>query len=49
MDKHILQEPTTGVLTMQSILEEKGIIAGYYRIRRLDRFASITPFILGGI
>ena len=43
MDKHILQEPTAGVLTMQSMLEEKGIIAGYERIRRLMRLANITP------
>jgi putative transposase len=43
MDKHILQEPTAGVLTMQSMLEEKGIIAGYERITRLMRLANITP------
>jgi putative transposase len=43
MDKHILQEPTAGVLTMQSVLEEKGIIVGYEWIRRLMRLANITP------
>jgi len=43
MDKHILQEPTAGVLTMQSMLEENGITAGYERIRRLMHLANITP------
>jgi putative transposase len=28
MDAHILEEPTAGVLTMQSMLEEKGYNAG---------------------
>jgi putative transposase len=26
MDAHILEEPTAGVLTMQSMLEEKGYL-----------------------
>lgn len=43
MDKHILDEPTAGVLTMQSMLEEKGYKAGYERIRRLMRKACIMP------
>jgi putative transposase len=43
MDAHILEEPTAGVLTMQSILEEKGYKAGYERIRRLMRLANIRP------
>lgn len=43
MDKHILEEPTAGVLTMQSMLEEKGYKAGYERIRRLMRKAGIMP------
>lgn len=41
MDEHILEEPTAGVLTMQSMLEEKGYTAGYERIRRLMRLANI--------
>ena len=28
MDKHILEEPTAGILTMQSMLIEKGYTAG---------------------
>lgn len=43
MDKHILEEPTAGVLTMQSMLQDKGMNAGYERIRRLMRFANIRP------
>lgn len=43
MDKHILEEPTAGVLTMQSMLEDKGIKAGYERVRRLMRLANIKP------
>jgi putative transposase len=43
MDKHILEEPTAGVLTMQSMLEEQGIEASYERIRRLMRLANIRP------
>lgn len=43
MDKHILEEPTAGVLTMQSMLEEQGIQASYERIRRLMRLANIRP------
>lgn len=43
MDKHILMEPTAGVLTMQSMLLEEGIKAGYERIRRLMRKANIRP------
>lgn len=41
MDAHILQEPTVGVLTMQSMLEEAGYKAGYKRVRRLMRLANI--------
>lgn len=41
MDKHILVEPTAGVLTMQSMLEDLGFKAGYERIRRLMRLAHI--------
>ena len=41
MDKHILEEPTAGVLTMQSMLKDKGIKAGYERVRRLMRKANI--------
>lgn len=29
MDKHILKEPTAGLLTMQSMIQEEGIIASY--------------------
>ena len=43
MDKHILEEPTAGVLTMQSMLSDKGIKAGYERVRRLMRKANIRP------
>jgi putative transposase len=43
MDAHILQEPTAGVLTMQSMLEEKGYKAGCERVRRLMRLANIRP------
>lgn len=43
MDKHILEEPTAGVLTMQSMLEDKGITSGYERVRRLMRLANIKP------
>jgi putative transposase len=43
MDKHILEEPIAGVLTMQSMLEDKGIKASYERVRRLMRKANIRP------
>tara|TARA_B100000700_G_scaffold198825_1_gene218716 strand:- start:76 stop:900 length:825 start_codon:yes stop_codon:yes gene_type:complete len=43
MDKHILEEPTAGVLTMQSMLRDKGYKAGYERVRRLMRKANIRP------
>lgn len=41
MDAHILEEPTAGVLTMQSMLRDKGHYAGYERVRRLMRKACI--------
>ena len=43
MDAHILEEPTVGVLTMQSMLAEQGYKAGYERVRRLMRLANIQP------
>lgn len=43
MDEHILDEPTAGVLTMQSMLLENDIKAGYERVRRLMRKANIRP------
>lgn len=43
MDTHILEEPTAGTLTMQSMLKDKGIEAGYERVRRLMRLANIRP------
>lgn len=43
MDAHILEEPTAGVLTMQSMLAEQGYKAGYERVRRLMRLANIRP------
>jgi putative transposase len=43
MDAHFLEEPTAGVLTMQSYLENKGYKAGYERVRRLMRKAAIMP------
>lgn len=33
MDKHILEEPTAGVLTMQSMLKDQDIYASYERIK----------------
>lgn len=41
MDKHIQEEPTAGVLTMQSMLLEHEIRASHGRIRRLMRKANI--------
>lgn len=43
MDEHILEEPTAGVLTMQSMLKDNGYHAGYERVRRLMRKAAIMP------
>lgn len=43
MDTHILEEPTAGVLTMQSMLKDRGVYAGRERIRRLMRKAQIRP------
>jgi putative transposase len=43
MDRHILEEPTAGVLTMQDMLEEQGYKASYERVRRLMRKACIMP------
>ena len=41
MDQHNIEEPTAGVLTMQSMLKDNGIIASYERVRRLMRKANI--------
>ena len=41
MDEHILEEPTAGVLTMQSMLKDREIRASYERVRRLMRKANI--------
>jgi len=41
MDEHILEEPTAGVLTMQSMLKDHEIQASYERVRRLMRKANI--------
>ena len=43
MDKHILDEPTARVLTMQSMLSDLGIKAGYERVGRSMRKANIRP------
>jgi putative transposase len=43
MDRHILENPTAGVLTMQDMLEENGIKSGYERVRRWMRLAGTTP------
>jgi putative transposase len=43
MAVHILAEPIAGVLTMQSMLAEKGYKVGYERVRRLMRLAN-RPF-----
>ena len=41
MDEHIMEEPTAGILTMQSILKDQGLCASYERVRRLMRKANI--------
>lgn len=41
MDKHILKEPTAGVLTMKGMLLDHGIAASAGRVRRLMRKAGI--------
>ena len=41
MDAHILEEPTAGVLAMQSMLRNRGYDAGYERLRRLMSKACI--------
>ena len=41
MDKHILEEPTAGVLTMQSMLKDNGLHCSYERVRRLMRKSNI--------
>lgn len=41
MNAHILEEPTAGVLTIKSMLAEKGYKAGYERVRRLMQLANI--------
>jgi len=49
MDKHIMDEPTAGVLTMQSMLKDQLIHASYERVRRLMRKANIRaiyPYML---
>ena len=43
MDKHILKEPTAGILTMQSMLKDAGVSASYSRVQRLMRKAEIYP------
>ena len=43
MDRHITEEPTAGVLTMQSMLREEGFSPSYERVRRLMRKANIRP------
>jgi putative transposase len=43
MDEHILEDPTSGVLTMQDMLAENGFKAGYERVRRLMRLSGIIP------
>jgi len=43
MDNHIMEEPTAGVLTMQSMLKDKGVYAGRERVRPLMRKAQIRP------
>jgi len=43
MDKHIQQEPTAGVITMQCMLSDNGLAMSYERVRRLMRKAAIMP------
>ena len=43
MDKHILEEPTAGVLTMQGMLTDQGIHISKTRVRRLMCKANIRP------
>lgn len=45
MNKHILEEPTAGVLTMQSMLKDKNIIVSYERVRRLMRKANNKTYL----
>lgn len=47
MDKHILEEPTAGVLTMQSMLKDRGVFASYERVRRLMKLANIKAIYPG--
>lgn len=42
MDKHVLEEPTAGALTMQSMLQDNGITINIKRVRRLMRLANMT-------
>jgi putative transposase len=41
MDKHIIEETTAGVLTMQSMLKGRNLSVSYERVRRLMRKANI--------
>lgn len=43
MDRHILEEPTAGALTMWSMLQDNGITVNIKRVRRLMRLANIQP------
>jgi putative transposase len=43
MDEYILMEPTAGILTMQSMLRDKGYRVSYGRVRRLMRKANLYP------
>jgi putative transposase len=47
MDGHILIEPTAGILTMQSMLADRGRQVIYGRMRRLMRKANIYPVYPG--
>ena len=46
MNEHILEEPTAGVLTMQSVHKDKGYRAGYERVGRLMRKACTNIGII---
>ena len=42
MDRHILEEPTAGALTLQSMLQDNGITINIKRVRRLMKVANIS-------
>ncbi|BDD07821.1 integrase (plasmid) [Fulvitalea axinellae] len=43
MDRHMIDEPTAGVLRMRSALRDQGFNPSYERVRRLMRKANLYP------